>query len=694
MAGMASERFGHYRLDALIGRGGMGEVHRALDTRSGRVVALKRLVAEYAQDPAFAARFRREAALLARVDEPHVVPVHDFGEIDGRLYLDMRFVEGEDLGRLLRRAGPLAPGHAVDVVRQVAGALDAAHAAGLVHRDVKPGNVLVTPSGFVYLVDFGVARSLGATTSLTGAGVVLGTVDYMAPERFAGELVDGRADTYALACVLHEALTGRKPFPADSPVAAIGAHLHREPPRPSLQRAGVPPALDAVVARGMAKDPAARPPSAGALAAEAAAALTAAPTAPTVAAVPAPRPAGRAGPRGSSGPAGPAGPSGSSGPSGPPPAAGPPGRTPPFPAGAAPGPAATRSPGRHGRWWLVGAGATAAAGVLGAALLLPAGGGTGPVPPTTAAVPTSAGPTSTGPPPPPTPAPSTGPDGGPGAGGPVGPIVAAPAAAVALGGDGGRALAVGDTGTAVLDLGSGTVAGTVPVGGVAAAVSPDGTRGYVADTDGGLHVLDLTTRREIGVVDAGSSAGPFALSADGATAYVPTLSTVAVVDLRTLTVVRRVDVGNAPQAAAIGDGTVYVAWYELQQTGAGRLLTLDRAVTAVAGRTPVGDFARTLAVAGGHVLVAGRNDLTVVTPATGAAVTVPGVVPLGVAAAPDGSRACAAVPGGLAVIDPATARVLSTLPVTDPTGSVAVTADGRAVVGTAGGVEVLDIGRP
>jgi serine/threonine-protein kinase len=267
------ERFGPYEVGELLGRGGMGEVHRAFDTRRNRHVALKRLPAELASDAQYQSRFRRESELAARLAEPHVIPIHDFGEIDGRLFIDMRLVAGADLDALLRDSGPLPADRAVMLLTQVAAALDAAHAEGLVHRDVKPSNVLVTAGDFAYLVDFGVARAVdGDQTALTTAGSTVGTLAYLAPERFSG-LGDHRVDVYALACVLFEILTGRRPFPATSLPALLHAHLNLEPPRPSRERPGLPAALDDVVARGMAKDPDARHPSPGALAAAARAAL-------------------------------------------------------------------------------------------------------------------------------------------------------------------------------------------------------------------------------------------------------------------------------------------------------------------------------------------------------------------------------------------------------------------------------------
>jgi serine/threonine kinase PknH len=262
---------GPYRIEGELGRGGMGTVYRAFDTRRRRTVALKLLADDLAGDETFRERFRREAHTAAQLGDPHVIPLHDFGEVDGRLFLDMRLVEGVDLAALIERGGhrPLDPARAVALVGQVAEALDAAHAAGLVHRDVKPSNVLVTASDFVYLVDVGIARSVREDhTSLTTTGTAIGTLDYMAPERFDGAAPDARADVYALACVLHETLTGRRAFDADSAVSVMRAHLFTPPPRPSAL-APLPRALDDVVARGMAKDPGQRYPSAGALAAAA-----------------------------------------------------------------------------------------------------------------------------------------------------------------------------------------------------------------------------------------------------------------------------------------------------------------------------------------------------------------------------------------------------------------------------------------
>lgn len=244
--------FGRYQLLELLGRGGMGEVWRARDTATDRIVAVKVLPAHLAQDRTFQQRFRREAHAAAQLTEPHVVPIHSYGEIDGRLYVDMRLIEGRDLQSILRD-GPLNPGRAVMIVEQIAKALQAAHNVGLVHRDVKPSNILVAEYDFAYLIDFGIARGADQT-GLTSANSMIGTWHYMAPERFGTEGADSRADVYALACVLHECLTGSPPFPGESLEQQIRGHLTLPPPRPSTAARGVPPTFDAVIARGMAKD--------------------------------------------------------------------------------------------------------------------------------------------------------------------------------------------------------------------------------------------------------------------------------------------------------------------------------------------------------------------------------------------------------------------------------------------------------
>ncbi len=273
-ASRVGSQFGPYRLLRLLGRGGMGEVYEAEDVRKRRVVALKLISPQFSGNPLFRARMQREAEEAGRLTEPHVVPIHDYGEIDGQLYLDMRFIEGTDLATLLKRVGPLSPPRAVAIVRQIAAALDAAHANGVTHRDVKPENILITPRDFAYLVDFGIARA-AADPGLTQTGTTIGTYDYMAPERFTGNEVTYRADVYSLACVLTECLTGSPPYRAESIERVIGGHLTAPTPRPSQLRPGrVPVAFDHVIATAMAKNPEQRYRSAGDLAEAANDALT------------------------------------------------------------------------------------------------------------------------------------------------------------------------------------------------------------------------------------------------------------------------------------------------------------------------------------------------------------------------------------------------------------------------------------
>jgi serine/threonine protein kinase len=278
-------RFGPYELNSLIGVGGMGEVYRAYDTVKERTVAVKVLRAEMAADPNYQERFRRESRMAARLQEPHVIPVHDFGDIDGVLYIDMRLVEGGSLKDELRVHGPLDPARATSIVSQVAAALDAAHADGLVHRDIKPENVLLTPDDFAYLVDFGIAHG-GGDASMTVTGLIIGSCAYMSAERFSGGQVGPSADVYSLTCLLYEMLTGRPPFETGDLRQLMTAHMFSPPPRPSIMRRGIPRAFDDVIAKGMAKKPGDRFASAGEMAKAARAALSGGP----VPAAPAPLP--------------------------------------------------------------------------------------------------------------------------------------------------------------------------------------------------------------------------------------------------------------------------------------------------------------------------------------------------------------------------------------------------------------------
>ncbi|ANI42968.1 hypothetical protein MYVA_5954 [Mycolicibacterium vaccae 95051] len=269
----AGTRFGKYELITLLGRGGMGEVYEARDTEKGRVVALKILLEQYAEDPGYRSRFTREANAAAGLQEPHVVPIHDWGEIDGKLFIDMRLVRGTDLRKLTKR-GPLEPGRAVHIISQIAAALDAAHAEGLIHRDVKPENIVVSGDDFAHLLDFGIAEKAG-DTRLTQAGMTIGSWAYMAPERLSGDPTTKSVDIYSLACVLYEVITGARPFAVDSMQQVVNAHLHTPAPHASATNPRIPAALDAVIERGMAKEPDERYGSAGALARAAQRALSA-----------------------------------------------------------------------------------------------------------------------------------------------------------------------------------------------------------------------------------------------------------------------------------------------------------------------------------------------------------------------------------------------------------------------------------
>ncbi|HET6867356.1 MAG TPA: protein kinase [Solirubrobacteraceae bacterium] len=263
--------FAGHRIDAVLGRGAMGAVFRATDYVLERTVALKVITPDRARDSVFRARFRRECRLAAAIDHSHVVEVFHAGQERGLLYLSMRYVDGSDLGETLAAEGRLEPTRAVSIVAQIAGALDAAHALGLVHRDVKPENILlatVSSREHAYLTDFGIARH-ALEEHLTGTGVALGTVDYVAPEQARGAEVDGRADVYSLGCVLFQMLSGTVPFARDNPLEKLWAHVHDPPPKLVSVAPGLPTGLEDVLDRALAKDPAHRQQSAGALARDA-----------------------------------------------------------------------------------------------------------------------------------------------------------------------------------------------------------------------------------------------------------------------------------------------------------------------------------------------------------------------------------------------------------------------------------------
>ena len=250
-----------YRVETRVGRGGMGEVYRAVQLNLGRRVALKVLAPELAADDRFRRRFLRESRVAASIDHPSIIPIYEAGEDGGRLYIAMRYVDGPDLATVLRREGRLEPSRALAIMAQVASALDAAHERGLVHRDVKPANILLahgpegTP-GHCYLCDFGLIKQVDSeqvASALTVTDQFVGTIPYVAPEQIEGKPLDGRTDVYSLGCVVFHCLSGSVPFEGTSDVEVVFAHLGKPPPSLSDRCPGLPPSVDAVVARAMAK---------------------------------------------------------------------------------------------------------------------------------------------------------------------------------------------------------------------------------------------------------------------------------------------------------------------------------------------------------------------------------------------------------------------------------------------------------
>jgi serine/threonine-protein kinase len=689
-----TRQFGHYELQDMLGAGGMGEVWRARDTRFDRLVALKLLPEALDRDTEFTARFRRESHVAARLREPHVVPIHDYGEIDGRLYIDMRLVDGRNLSQVLREDGPLPPARTVALLGQVAEALEAAHADGLVHRDVKPGNVLVTPSDFVYVVDFGVARSIGTTrTSLTITGATVGTLDYMAPERFTDQPLDGRVDVYSLACVLAQCLTCRRPFSGDDLPSLLYAHLYADPPRPSELTPGIPPELDEVVARGMAKRPEDRYATPGALVRAAAEALARAPepvvrrSGPTTATVPAAVPPGVPdvptvlGVRSDDGRHTSVVPL--------------PGPPPEVAAGDGRPPGAGDPAPRRRRGATLAL-LTALALVLAAGglawWLWPGGGDDGTTPAPSAGAPSSGAPSSG--------APSS--------------SAAPPAASLAVPTQLGDPVAMPPTPgyiavapngryaytthrdegvVSVLDTTSLQVVSRIPIeAGPPRFVtfSPDGGRAYVtvydADfTENHVVTLDTATNEVLGTVEVGLR--PFApeVSPDGSLLYVPLHDEgrVEVLDLASGTEVDSYDVPPNPHWIAVSaDGTrAYTANHESDV-----LSVLDLADGGrVLGTIPAGDSPHSVAISpdGSRVAVVAfdSSDVHVVDTATGEVVArgPVGLRPQDVTWAPDGRRFYTADVDGdtVSVVEADTLRVTATVPAGDGPTSVAVSPDGR-----------------
>jgi serine/threonine protein kinase len=252
-----------YEVEAVVGSGGIGVLYRARQMRLNRPVALKLVEAEVAREPVVRERLRREARTVAALDHPNVVPLYEAGEEDGTVYIVTRWVDGTELGALIRREGTLEPARAARIAAQIASALEVAHEKELVHRDVKPSNVIVTSEDHVYLTDFGLTKRAGSASGLTGAGALLGTIDYVAPEQIEGGEPDTRGDVYGLGCVLFETLTGAAPFAGSSGgMAKMWAHLNAPPPSVREQRPDVPQALDDVIQRALAKRPEGRPSAA------------------------------------------------------------------------------------------------------------------------------------------------------------------------------------------------------------------------------------------------------------------------------------------------------------------------------------------------------------------------------------------------------------------------------------------------
>ncbi|MGW0392745.1 serine/threonine-protein kinase [Streptomyces sp. NPDC003042] len=250
-----------YLVESEIGRGGMAVVYRARDLRLDRTVALKLLAPELARNDTFRRRFAHESKVAAAIDHPHIVPVFEAGEAEGLLFIAMRYVAGQDLRAMLDRTGPLPVATATRIAGQVASALDAAHAHDLVHRDVKPGNILVAQGTdsdhpeHVYLTDFGLTKKSLSLTGFTSVGQFVGTLDYVAPEQIAGKPVDGRCDVYSLGCVVYETLVGGPPFQRDEDMALLWAHQYDLPPPASSRRAGLPIGVDEVLEKALAKAP-------------------------------------------------------------------------------------------------------------------------------------------------------------------------------------------------------------------------------------------------------------------------------------------------------------------------------------------------------------------------------------------------------------------------------------------------------
>jgi serine/threonine-protein kinase len=656
---MAEDRFGPYRLDALIGRGGMGEVHRAFDTGKKRTVALKRLPPYLADDRDFQARFRREAEVAARLTEPHIIPIHDFGDIDGRLFIDMRLVNGTDLATLLAEEGPLPPTRAVGIVVQVAGALAAAHSENLVHRDVKPSNILLTTAidagadEYVYLVDFGLAHTPGAT-EMTATGLTIGTLAYMAPERFLGRQIDHRVDIYALGCVLYESLTATRPFPGEGGAELMYSHLNTPPPALAQSRPDLPPGLDAVIARAMAKDPDERYIAATDFAAAARAAIAPLPAVTTTTATT--------------------------------PTAAPAAPTPTFvaPRTAAAtaehlaasetvgdGPAVTRVPPSEPARRIRRKPLLIAALLV--AILIAGGIAWATVPRDPTLI-----------------------------------YVGRFPVEVAVSPDGRHAYVTNNNSgsVSVIDTDSDSVTATVTVGTAPSgiAVAPDGRHAYATNqASGSVSVIDTDSNTVTATIPVGQGPGDIAVSPDGRRAYTTNRlsGSVSVIDTGSTTVTATVPFTNPWDVAVSPDGRrAYIS------DAVDSVSVLDTATNTIIARIPAGSRPEGVAVSpdGRHVYAsnAWSHSVSVIDTASNnvtATVSLSFYDATEIAVSSDGRRAYTA--GGVStheilVIDTATNTVTAKIPVVRPTHGIAVSPDGRHAYttenGEGGTVSVVDIG--
>jgi serine/threonine-protein kinase len=668
----------------------MGEVWRAFDTAKERRVALKRLPVHLGHDTEFQVRFRRESKLAAQLTEPHIIPIHDFGEIDGRLFLDMRLVHGKDLAQLILEQGPLAPSRAANIVTQIASALDAAHHAGLVHRDIKPSNTLITGPDreidYVYLVDFGIARSAGGT-SLTGTGATIGTLDYMAPERFLTGQGDHRVDIYSLTCLFYECLTGRRPFPGEGLPAQMYAHVHSAPPAPSHQDPQLSIDLDQIIATGMAKDPDHRYHSAGALAIAVRTTLNGSSPPATASAQTIIVDRASTGDH--------------SAPSVEPPNSAPATSVAPtlIPRHVPYSPPQSTSK-QHARMVTVGIGLVIVLAVTAGVLYAADRSRTVDAPNTVIA---------------------------------TIPIPGAPES-IAVAPDGSYLYVTASEGRSpglveVIDSASNKVAATIPVNGApeGVAITPDGRWAYLAarslsDTPGGtISVIDTASNTVSSTIPVGSNPQGLAISPDGRRVYVTNSgtyswtgrgsyelqgSTVSVIDTSSNTVDATIPCGSNPKGVGItpNNRSAYIAESGPIDIPGGAVSEIDTATNTVTSRVMVGEYPQFLAItpdgrrayvsnsgpygaAGSTVSVINTDTNTVIE-----TISV-GSKPQGLAIAPDGLRAVVASrdTNSAQVIDTTYNTVVATIPVGGTPLDVAISADGREAFTTDVGSHTVSV---